>query len=150
MTESLADIEALILRCKSEQSKEYIAEAVLCYRSGAYRAAIVSIWIAVVFDLVDKIRELALSGDGNAQTLKEQYERYLNQIEQGTKPLCTGSAEVSQGLKVLLLKDELVLLPIIRITVVFQVLLHHLIGDIACTPGAVTDGPEMAAPIALF
>ena len=77
MIESLADIEALLLRCRSEQSKEYVSEAVLCYRSGAYRAAIVGTWIAVVFDLMDKIRELALSGDGAAVTLQTQYERYL-------------------------------------------------------------------------
>lgn len=83
MIESLADIEALLLRCRSEQSKEYVSEAVLCYRSGAYRAAIVGTWIAVVFDLMDKIRELALSGDGAAVTLQTQYERYLEQVDQG-------------------------------------------------------------------
>jgi hypothetical protein len=81
--ESLADIEALLLRCRSEQSKEYVSEAILCYRSGAYRAAIVGTWIAVVFDLMDKIRELAVSGDGTALTLQTQYERYLEQIDQG-------------------------------------------------------------------
>jgi hypothetical protein len=75
-------MEALALRCRSDQSKEYISEALLCYRSGAYRATIVSTWIAVVFDLIDKIRELALSGDANAKVLENQYERYLQQIEQ--------------------------------------------------------------------
>ena len=83
MFENLADIEALVLRCRSDQSREYIAEAVLCYRSGAYRAAIVGAWIAVVFDLVDKIKELSRAGDGNAQALEQQYEGYLHQIEQG-------------------------------------------------------------------
>ncbi len=42
-----------------------------------------SIWIAVVFDLVDKIRELALSGDSAAKDLASQYENYTSQIEQG-------------------------------------------------------------------
>ena len=79
--EALADIEALVLQCRSEQSRGYLAEAVLCYRAGAYRAAIVTTWIAVVFDLVDKIRELALSGDGNAVKLEQQYETYLQEIE---------------------------------------------------------------------
>lgn len=85
MNEALVDMEALALRCRSEQSKEYISEALLCYRSGAYRATIVSAWIAIVFDLIDKIRELALSGDANAKKLEDQYETYLGQIEQGNE-----------------------------------------------------------------
>jgi hypothetical protein len=80
--ESLADIEALSLRCRSDQSKEYVAEAIRCYKAGANRAAIVSTWIAVVFDLIDKIRELAVSGDAAAKTLETKYETYIVQIEQ--------------------------------------------------------------------
>jgi hypothetical protein len=45
----------------------------------------VSIWIAVVFDLIDKIRELALSGDGNAKGLEDKYETYLREIERGNE-----------------------------------------------------------------
>lgn len=89
MIESLADIEALAVRCHSEQSKGYIAEAIKCYRASAYRAAIVSTWIAIVFDLVDKIRELSLAGDTAAAAIERQYEGYIRQIEQnnpsGTK-----------------------------------------------------------------
>jgi hypothetical protein len=80
--ESLADIEALSLRCRSDQSKEYVAEAIRCYKAGAYRAAIVSTWFAVVFDLIDKIRELAVSGDAAAKALETKYETYIVQIEQ--------------------------------------------------------------------
>lgn len=82
MIESLADIEALSVRCRSEQSKVYIAEAMQCYRAGAYRASIVSTWIAVVFDLIDKIRELAVAGDATAKTIEAKYETYIKQIEQ--------------------------------------------------------------------
>lgn len=82
MIESLADIEALAIRCRSEQSKGYVAEAIRCYRASAYRATIVSTWIAVVFDLIDKIRELAVSGDATAKTLEARYETYIAQIEQ--------------------------------------------------------------------
>ncbi len=32
----------------------------------------------------------------------------------------------------------------------FQILLHHFIGDIAATPRAVADCPEMIAPVSLF
>lgn len=85
MNESLADIEALSLRCRSEQSKDYIAEATLCYRAGAYRAAIVSTWIAVVFDLIDKIRELAVAGDAAARVLESQFQTYVDQINEGNQ-----------------------------------------------------------------
>lgn len=80
--ESLADIEVLAMRCRSEQSKGYVAEAIQCYRVSAYRAAIVSTWIAVVFDLIDKIREVAVSGDATAKSLEARYETYIAQIEQ--------------------------------------------------------------------
>jgi hypothetical protein len=83
MSDSLADIETLALRCRAERAREYIGEAVLCYRAGAYRSAIVNTWIAVVFDLVDKIRELALAGDATAQTINAQYETYIAQINSG-------------------------------------------------------------------
>jgi len=81
MTDSLADIEALALRCRAERARDYIEEAIVCYRAGAYRSAIVNTWIAVVFDLVDKIRDLALAGDAAAQAINTQYETYLTQIE---------------------------------------------------------------------
>lgn len=55
----------------------------MCYRAGAYRSAVVNTWIAVVFDLVDKIRDLALAGDAEAQAINSQYETYLTQIEAG-------------------------------------------------------------------
>lgn len=83
MIETIADIEALIQSCRSTQSKDYISEAVLCYRSGAYRATIVCIWIALVYDLIDKIKELSLFGELKAKELEIKYERYLEQIEQG-------------------------------------------------------------------
>lgn len=85
LNESLADIEALTLRCRSEESKSYIAEATLCYRAGAHRAAIVSTWIAVVFDLVDKIRDLALSGDAAARELESRFQTYVEQLNEGNQ-----------------------------------------------------------------
>lgn len=83
MNETLADIESLSLRCRSEQSRDYIAEATLCYRAGAYRAAIVSTWIAVVFDLIDKIRDLAVAGDAAARELESKFQTYIDKINEG-------------------------------------------------------------------
>ena len=83
MNETLADIEALALSCRSEQSRIYITESIQCYRAGAYRASIVTSWIAVVFDLIDKIRELSLAGDQVAKKLEEKHDTYLEQIASG-------------------------------------------------------------------
>lgn len=83
MTDSLADIDALALKCRAERSRDYIAESIQCYRAGAYRSSIVHTWIAVVFDLVDKIRELALANDPIAVRINAKYETYITQINQG-------------------------------------------------------------------
>jgi hypothetical protein len=45
---------------------------VASYRAGAFRAAIVATWIAVCFDVIEKIRELALSGDKEAEKQAEE------------------------------------------------------------------------------
>lgn len=81
--ERLSDLDELVLRCRTEQSREYIAEAVSCYRAGAYRATVVNAWIAIVFDLIDKIRELSISGDKTAEALFKKFETYQIQIDQG-------------------------------------------------------------------
>jgi hypothetical protein len=59
--EQLSDLDELILRCRSDCARDHIREAVLAYKSGAYRASIVATWTAIVFDLIDKIRELSIS-----------------------------------------------------------------------------------------
>ena len=71
----LVDIDELVLRCRNEQAKEYIAEAVACYKVGAFRACVVATWIAVVFDFLYKLEELKLTGDKNAKTRLEEFEQ---------------------------------------------------------------------------
>lgn len=68
---SIADLDELVLLCRDERARSYITEAVNCYRGGAYRAAIVATWIAVCFDIIDKLRELNLSGDKAAEKIIE-------------------------------------------------------------------------------
>ncbi|MGJ4940626.1 hypothetical protein ACQR1W_08655 [Bradyrhizobium sp. HKCCYLS1011] len=80
---SLRDLDELILTCRNEEGRGYIAEAVACYRAGAYRACIVSTWIAVVFDLISKVRELALSGDAEAQAIIDDLNRWQPLIGKG-------------------------------------------------------------------
>lgn len=54
----LADLESLLLGIPDESIRAYAREAVASYSVGAYRSAIVSIWIAVVYDLYQKFRHL--------------------------------------------------------------------------------------------
>lgn len=60
------DIEDLVQRCRSSNARAYIKEAVDCYRIGAYRACVITTWIALVYDFIDKLRELAVAGDAAA------------------------------------------------------------------------------------
>lgn len=83
MTDSLADLDTLVLKCRAERSRDYVSESIRCYKAGAYRSTIVNVWIAIVFDLVDKIRDLALAGDAKAQRINSRYETYIDQINAG-------------------------------------------------------------------
>lgn len=67
MPSLLEDLDELALRCRDEKAKKYIAEAVSSYRAGAFRSAIVATWIAVCFDVIEKLRDLALAGDKQAE-----------------------------------------------------------------------------------
>ena len=67
MASPLEDLDELTLRCRDEKARLYIGEAVSSYRSGAFRSSIVACWIAVCFDVIEKLRELALAGDREAE-----------------------------------------------------------------------------------
>lgn len=79
MTEQLVtDIDTLPHRVRDPNSKRLIDDALAAYRGGALRSAIVSTWIAVLYDITSKARELARLGDPALQ----QYVKYLdNAIE---------------------------------------------------------------------
>ncbi len=74
MTTKLADLDELILLCRSQSAQDHIREAVACYRAGAFRSAIISTWIAVVFDVIEKLRDLALTGDNEAEEAVARFE----------------------------------------------------------------------------
>ncbi|MDI3294401.1 hypothetical protein [Janthinobacterium tructae] len=44
-------------------------EAIACFKASAYRASIVATWVAVCFDFIQKVQELALTGDKEAEQL---------------------------------------------------------------------------------
>lgn len=79
MASPLADLDELILKCRDERAKSYIKEAVACYKAGALRSAIVSAWIAIVFDLIEKLKELSLAGDQEADRQIKIYEKALSE-----------------------------------------------------------------------
>lgn len=63
---TLTDLDELVNKVRSRISKIYIVEAVNAYRGGSNRAALISTWIAVSYDIIEKIKELAESGDAAA------------------------------------------------------------------------------------
>lgn len=61
--QGILDIDSLCLSVRDSESRRLIAEAVTAYRGGALRAAIMSTWIAVAYDIISKARELAAQGE---------------------------------------------------------------------------------------
>ncbi|BAU63585.1 hypothetical protein STA3757_09510 [Stanieria sp. NIES-3757] len=74
MSERLIDLDELVLRCQDQTTKDYIQEAVSCYRAGAFRSCIVSTWNAVVFDFLHKLRQLEITGDNQARDELKKFE----------------------------------------------------------------------------
>ena len=69
MTElTLTDLDEMVLTVRDRNSRAYISEAINTYRARAYRSAIMSTWIAVAYDIISKLRELAIQGDKAAVT----------------------------------------------------------------------------------
>lgn len=94
----ISDLHELVLKCRNEQARSYLREAVDSYNASAYRACIVTIWVAVVFDLIEKVRELALSGDGAANSIIETFERWRSEVEQGNPEALKKSLEFERNI----------------------------------------------------
>lgn len=75
MASVLSDLDELVLKCRDQKAKSYIREAVACYKAGAFRSAIVSTCIAVSFDILDKLKELSLAGDKEAERQIESFDK---------------------------------------------------------------------------
>lgn len=74
MATRLHNLDELSRSVRDAQSRAYLEEAIAAHRAGANRAAIVTLWTTIVYDLIQKIRELANSGDGNATGFVQTYE----------------------------------------------------------------------------
>jgi hypothetical protein len=63
------DLDILLARIRQPKSRTYLLDAVKAYKAGALRAALSSAWVAVVYDLILKYRELAAMCDAAAHAL---------------------------------------------------------------------------------
>jgi hypothetical protein len=75
----LFDLDELVQTVRDPQAKAYISEALQAYRAGAYRAAIISTWIATAYDLIGKLRELASGGDRQAREFVVNLDQAIEQ-----------------------------------------------------------------------
>lgn len=79
----IADLDEHILKCRPGSSKSYAEEALAAYRAGAYRSSIVTTWISVVFDIIEKMREAALFGNAEIKQKLSEFEQWQDQIAMG-------------------------------------------------------------------
>src|SRR5690606_9421939 len=77
MKSHLTNLDELIQKVRNTHTKNYIHESIAAYRTGAYRASLITTWIAVCVDVIEKIKELSLSEDPAAKKLEEK----LNKIQ---------------------------------------------------------------------
>lgn len=68
MDSGFTDLDILLTRIRNGQSKVYFLDAVKAYKAGALRASMTSVWVALVYDLITKYRELSAMGDAAATT----------------------------------------------------------------------------------
>lgn len=75
MHDKIADLDELALNCRDKKAGTYLREAIACYQAGAMRAAIISTWIAVAFDFIDKVNTLEAQGDAQAKKFAEEFRK---------------------------------------------------------------------------
>ncbi|MFE8037904.1 hypothetical protein, partial [Escherichia coli] len=78
MDSGFVDLDILLTRIRHAQSKTYFLDAVKAYKAGALRGALTSAWVALVYDLIAKYRELSAMGDAAATA-------FLNTWDNATK-----------------------------------------------------------------
>ena len=74
---NLLDLDTRLLGIPSPTSRAYVWEAIQAHRAGAQRAAVVSIWIAVVWDFLEKLRLIADAGEAAAKGLIKELDKAI-------------------------------------------------------------------------
>lgn len=82
-----ANLDEVQQRVRDPFVRRLFAEAIASFRAGSLRGATVTLWTAVVFDIVAKLRELELTGDAQAATHLRAFEvaRERNDMESALK-----------------------------------------------------------------
>lgn len=71
----VTDLDAQLTRIRDYRTRTYFADAVKCFRAGAYRAAVAATWVTVAYDLIAKYRELSALGDAEAHRFIGAWDR---------------------------------------------------------------------------
>lgn len=71
----LTNLDEMMQKVRSPHTRNYIKESIAAYRVGAYRASLITTWVAVCVDIIEKIRELSLSEDPAAMEIEEQLDK---------------------------------------------------------------------------
>jgi hypothetical protein len=74
---NLHSLDEMVIVVRDLESKRLAQEAVTAYQAGAYRASILSIWVAVCADIISKLRELAGGGDMAALAEVKSLDAYI-------------------------------------------------------------------------
>lgn len=77
----LHDPDELLLQIRAPEIRKYADESVRALRAGAFRAAVLCLWVAVNSDIIGKIRELAASGDAQANAKIIELEKWIQNKE---------------------------------------------------------------------
>lgn len=75
MDAGFIDLDILLTRIRNPQSKIYFLDAVKAYKAGALRGALASAWVALVYDLIAKYRELSALGDVPATVFLQTWDK---------------------------------------------------------------------------
>ncbi|MCD4500165.1 hypothetical protein [Chromobacterium vaccinii] len=78
MDTGFIDLDILLTRIRHPQSKVYFLDAVKAYKAGALRGALTSAWVALVYDLIAKYRELSALGDAAATAFLMSWDNATN------------------------------------------------------------------------
>lgn len=99
------DVDTLLASVRDPGSRRQFTDAVRAYQGGAFRAAIISTWVAVALDLVSKLRELADDGDQAAASelaildsaIEAKDKSRLQKFENGLLDMCRDQFELISG-----------------------------------------------------
>jgi hypothetical protein len=94
----LSSFDELVLKCIDETARVHIRDAVKCYEASAYRAAIVTSYVAVCFDLIEKLKSLASANDPEAKNAATKLSNLQTQYDNNDPRAVFGLLEFERGL----------------------------------------------------